>query len=337
MPLLSIVMPSYNVDNLINETLDCIVGQTFDDWELFVVDDGSTDNTKSIVKIYEQKDNRIHLIERNRLPKGAQTCRNIGIENSSGKYIIVFDSDDLIAPFCFEQRVNFMEDNDKIDYATFRGQAFFLNEKGIKVFTHNWGTPTNKDILFKFLSADYPFGIWNNIYKTSVVKNVLFDEKIAIYQDFDFAVQTCIKGYIHRFATESKPDYFYRQGRAGAITSKFITDEKFISTKYLFSKTLEVIEKQKDREKYKKAFFRFFLLQYERVLVNGTDVQKSDFYMFIKENYQFSNSFRLNLLKNIGMKTNKKKLILVFGWILFEPFQIFVWLKNKLKTVFQQR
>ena len=95
-PLVSIVIPLYNRAELIAETLQSVLMQFYQNWECIVVDDGSTDNSFQVIKSLFEKDNRIKVYERNREPKGASTCRNIGIEKSNGEYIIFLDSDDLL-------------------------------------------------------------------------------------------------------------------------------------------------------------------------------------------------------------------------------------------------
>ena len=94
---LSVIIPCYNNGKLLAEMLDCCLRQTYSDWEVIIVDDGSTDDTSSIVSEYVQKDARIQYHTRERSPKGSVVCRNIGFELSSGKYIIHFDADDLIS------------------------------------------------------------------------------------------------------------------------------------------------------------------------------------------------------------------------------------------------
>ncbi len=92
----SIVVPTYNRARLITKAIDTVVAQTFADWELIIVDDGSTDNTKEVVEKYLVQDKRIKYIYQ----KNAERCaaRNNGIENSSGEYICFLDSDDYFLP-----------------------------------------------------------------------------------------------------------------------------------------------------------------------------------------------------------------------------------------------
>ena len=100
--------------------LDSLLAQTFEDFRVFVVDDQSTDRSLDILNDYSKKDKRINVYIRDREPKGAQTCRNIGFDLTIGaKFVVFFDNDDLVAPYCLEQRVRFMELHQELDYAIF--------------------------------------------------------------------------------------------------------------------------------------------------------------------------------------------------------------------------
>ena len=92
--VVSIIIPSFNREILIQETLDSVLQQTYPRWEAIVIDDGSLDKTCEVVQSYSDKDQRIKLIKRDRQPKSASVCRNIGIENAKGKYALFLDSDD---------------------------------------------------------------------------------------------------------------------------------------------------------------------------------------------------------------------------------------------------
>lgn len=100
----SIISPVYNRAEIIIDTINSIQNQTYTFWEFIIVDDGSTDCTIDVIKEFSQSDERILLIERDRLPKGAPTCRNIGYENASGDYIIFLDSDDILFPDALKNR-----------------------------------------------------------------------------------------------------------------------------------------------------------------------------------------------------------------------------------------
>ena len=91
---LSIIVPIYNVEEYIAECIDSILAQTYKDWELILVDDGSTDNSGKICDEYALKDNRIKVIHKEN--GGLSSARNAGIDNISGNLITFIDSDDVI-------------------------------------------------------------------------------------------------------------------------------------------------------------------------------------------------------------------------------------------------
>lgn len=123
-PLVSIIIPTYNRSSHIGETLDCILSQTYTKWECIIVDDNSQDYTKELIEFYQEKDSRIVFIERSSdYAPGANSCRNIGLINSRGKYIQWLDSDDLITPEKIGNQVSILE-NYNSDLATCRWGRF---------------------------------------------------------------------------------------------------------------------------------------------------------------------------------------------------------------------
>jgi len=112
LPIVSIIIPTYNRAHLISETLESIINQNFTNWECIIVDDGSNDGTNDLLASYCKKDKRFQYHERpiNR-PKGGNACRNYGFEMSKGDYIQWFDSDDLMTPNHLEIKVGSLKKN----------------------------------------------------------------------------------------------------------------------------------------------------------------------------------------------------------------------------------
>ena len=124
--LVSIIMPTYNAVKYIRESIQSILDQTYENWELIVVDDCSVDETVSVINTYV--DDRIHLVK---LPenKGAAVARNTALENVSGKYIAFLDSDDLWHKEKLSKQLKFMQDNNYLFTSTDYGE---INESGKK-------------------------------------------------------------------------------------------------------------------------------------------------------------------------------------------------------------
>ncbi|MBB6327748.1 glycosyltransferase involved in cell wall biosynthesis [Algoriphagus iocasae] len=145
--LVSIITPVHNAYSHIEETIQSILNQTFQDWELILIDDYSTDSGIHILNKYEGLDLRIHLIEN---PKnlGAAISRNKGIEKAKGRFIAFLDSDDLWAPNKLEIQLKFMLDNKHA--FTFTGYQKFKN--GSIVGRHHVPKKVNHEELLKTCS-----------------------------------------------------------------------------------------------------------------------------------------------------------------------------------------
>jgi len=109
--LVSIVMPAYNSERFIKDSIQSVIDQDYTNWELLIIDDGSKDNTKNIVKEYLNLESRIRLIalDENR---GVANARNVGIKEARGRYIAFLDSDDMWYPNKLSRQLQFMQEND---------------------------------------------------------------------------------------------------------------------------------------------------------------------------------------------------------------------------------
>lgn len=108
-PLVTIVIPLYNAEKYIGETIESVFNQSYQNWEIIVIDNCSTDNSKKIVKKFESKEQRLTLIELTYNSGGPARPRNIGIENTKGEYIAFLDADDVWLPKKLEKQIEFMK------------------------------------------------------------------------------------------------------------------------------------------------------------------------------------------------------------------------------------
>lgn len=109
--LVSIITPVYNAERFIAETIKSVKMQTYDNWEMILVDDVSSDNSEKIIKEFQEKDKRIKYVKLNE-NSGAAVARNIGIEKAKGRYIAFLDSDDLWKREKLQKQIQFMKEND---------------------------------------------------------------------------------------------------------------------------------------------------------------------------------------------------------------------------------
>jgi len=130
MPEVSVIMPVYNASDYLTEAIDSIICQTFGDWELILIDDGSTDNSRDIIKTYAKSDRRIRYYK-NEQNLGLIRTLNKGIGLCTGRYIARMDADDISLPDRFEVQYRFLESN--IDIAMCGTYALLIDAKGDEV------------------------------------------------------------------------------------------------------------------------------------------------------------------------------------------------------------
>ena len=130
-PFVDIILPNYNKAEFLEETINSIISQTYNNWKLFVIDDNSQDNSKKILNNYKNKNIKITYLHKN---KGVSFCRNLGIRMSDSKYISFIDSDDLWSQEKLKEQIFFMDkfnyDFTYTDYTPFilkNNEKFFKN------------------------------------------------------------------------------------------------------------------------------------------------------------------------------------------------------------------
>jgi glycosyltransferase involved in cell wall biosynthesis len=191
-PIISIIIPLYNTEKYIAETIQSVLNQTYINWELIVVNDGSTDNSTSIVTSFIEKDRRISLI--NKSNSGVSDTRNIGTEHAKGKYIAFLDADDTWLPNNLEEKITELKDAN-IDWVF--SDAALINEKSNKI---GYKIGSDNAILSHYLLWDQtvvPGPCSNVIVKRRCLTNSIhFDTQFstAADQDFCFYLSSKYKG-----------------------------------------------------------------------------------------------------------------------------------------------
>lgn len=159
----SIIMPTHNDEKFVRDTINSVLNQTFNDFELIIIDDNSSDNTLSIIK--EFKDKRIKLII-NKENKGAAFSRNVGLSTAKGSYIAFLDGDDRWYPEKLKTQYDFMKNN---NYCFTYTDYELIDEKNNKLGIYYTGP--SKVTYRKFIRIDY-VGTSTVMYKRSIYPNL---------------------------------------------------------------------------------------------------------------------------------------------------------------------
>lgn len=194
--MISIVVPLYNKERFILNTIESILAQTNSDWECVVVDDGSTDRSAEIVQ--SVKDHRIHYIKKKN--GGVSSARNYGVEYSNGEYVLYLDADDIILPDCIEHFNNVMSLFENYDIYT---ANFYIERDGHKRLfvekTNEGEVQDGMELLFKHKMYMRP-GAY--VIKRDKAKEIPFDETLSRYEDMEIQlryIKSC-KIYVFRNA-----------------------------------------------------------------------------------------------------------------------------------------
>ena len=185
--IVSIIIPVYNRESIIKNTIDSIIHQTFTRWECIIVDDGSSDNTEKTILEYIEKDSRFKFVKRPEyLRKGANSCRNYGYELSKGQYINWFDSDDIMMPAFLEKKViAFAIDTDAVIHRN-RYANYELTRFRKSKFNHNNG----KSLFYNYAMETIEIQTCGFMWKKTFLKGKeLFNENITRYQDNEFHIR----------------------------------------------------------------------------------------------------------------------------------------------------
>lgn len=216
MPKISIIVPVYNVECYVEDCIKSILNQTFKDFELILVNDGSTDKSRYICEKYAQKDNRIKVI--NKANGGQADARNVGINLAMGKYVGFIDSDDTIDSTMFETLYNLCEYNDA-DISTCRLKLIKMddNEKYDKQYTNSIQLLTNKEaIKLTYDGKLSGYSPCNKLYKSELFNEIKFP-KGRIYEDASVLYKLYMKS--NRIVFIDKPLYNYIR-RVGSTTNR---------------------------------------------------------------------------------------------------------------------
>lgn len=245
-PDISVVMPVFNRIEFLKPAIESVIEQTFCRWELILVDDGSENCV--IEYLNNITDKRVRLIRRNRQPKGAPVCRNIGWQNASSDLILFLDSDDLLAPWCIKERIEFIKN--KLNYSLYIFEGLEFDNENPRF--HRLRT------LYKTENPLLEFLNFQSCWQTSCVvwkKNVLqaiggWDESVLSWQDGEVHIRALFSGITYCWCNPL-PDVFIRRHLDNnRISSTAKSVEKY---KNLY-KTYKNIEGKIDSVSLKKHF-----------------------------------------------------------------------------------
>lgn len=227
-PLVSIIMPMYNVEEYIGRAIDSVLQQTFSDWELIIVNDGSKDESRNIASKYIDIDPRIRLIDKSN--GGLSSARQKGCEQAIADYIVFIDSDDTLEPqyisVLYSNIIKYRADVSMCSYNTVNGICKYSHS----LYFSNKITVLEKCDVFReyFLpqvasvkrgSSFLPSFMWLRMFKRNVLTKEMFVSERLVYQE-DLVFSARNFKVLSRIVVVNQPLYNYFVNR-GSLTQKY--------------------------------------------------------------------------------------------------------------------
>ena len=232
--LVSVIIPIHNSEEYLAECIESVLKQSYENFELILVNDGSTDNSYLICKQFEKKDKRIRLLDSKHPHSGAGPTRNVGLDKATGNYIAFIDADDIVSTKYLETLINIPEsgtDLATVSYANFEKELNFRTNKNTP--TRNIDSAAALNALF---SGELPAGPVCKLYKKALIGNLRF-ERYSVAEDLLFnynyikkckkiRVSKCVL-YGYRRNQESLTKTSFRPSRMdGLVALQKITKEE---------------------------------------------------------------------------------------------------------------
>lgn len=180
-PQISVIIPVYNAEKTLNRCLNSIIAQDFKDFEVLLVDDGSTDDSGKICDEYAAKDDRFKVFHKKN--GGASSARNIGLDNAKGEYITFCDADDYTEANWLDVFISNIKDYDIVVSSFNQIEKKISNKRVFSYDVHN------VDLVWALLKLDGgPGFLWNKCFKNEIIKGkkIRFNESYKIWEDEEF-------------------------------------------------------------------------------------------------------------------------------------------------------
>ncbi len=209
-PLLSIIIPIYNVEKYLENCLESVIAQSYNHIEVILINDGSPDNSEAICQSYVNKDTRFRLISQKN--GGLANARNTGLANAKGELITFLDSDDAIEVDTYSMAIEKLLENQDCDHVQFPLHKRYGTDKSyIERYQTKPIKGTSQLIKSWMVDRDISWIVCNKIFKTETLGSLRFKDGL-VYEDNIFVCQYLKKSQGICFSTEGAYLYYYRKG-----------------------------------------------------------------------------------------------------------------------------
>lgn len=312
-PLISVIVPVYNVEEYLSRCIESILNQNYRDLELILVDDGSTDNSVELANHYIKKDSRVKLFRQSN--QGSSIARNTGLSYAQGEYISFVDSDDWILPQMLGTMLNIaIENNLEVVECESVRSTDYKKLDTLKPQSNTRHRIETKEESLARVIKNQNFAVWRRIYHKSIIENLKFIPH-KIHQDVFFTIDILKKikqqGYI------KTPLYIYNVENTSIIRSPYNQKklDAIDAVFYVINQTENFNDKVKINAK--KHVIQVLRYHYHELFTHD----------YLDPEYKVRKSIRKEISKNLSSKSWSMYGTLI-NLLPFKMYRIFLWLNK---------
>lgn len=282
----SVIIPVYNCEKTLHISVESIMAQTFQDWELILVNDGSSDNSRVMCNEYAVKDSRIQVVNQNNA--GPASARNSGMQHAKGEYLFFCDADDYLVEQAFEVLVGRLGRAADIVFFGY-SDVMIEHEEFVVINQHQLNyrqIESNEDFKKEFLALDkaaYTYPVWNKVYRTEFVKEcgAQFPSGVNIAEDFVFNIQLYTRA---RYIVVLDYCFYNYIHHKNSITNSFKAS-KMNNIEYVYLYTIEHLGNwhQEMRNRLHNAYIRDISVFINNMFNEGVDLTFGEKRELVKE------------------------------------------------------
>lgn len=274
---ISAIIPIYNTSLYLSKCIDSILEQTYPDFEIICIDDGSTDTSLQICKQYADKNENIRVYQQSN--QGVAAARNLGLKHATGEYVSFVDSDDWLEPDMYEKLVRSAEENKSDVVVT---NIFMVDESGKKEARNNLDRVP--EVFDNMKLVQYAFEreahksitawVWNKLFRRDYIakRQILFDKKLMIGEDVEFLVRLLMEECVVSYCNEPLYNHYARKN---SLSKEFIP-RKYDDRLKAYEKSIDVLERNGVENSaiiWLKNFYCFHAANYVEMAIKNNQIE----------------------------------------------------------------
>lgn len=293
-PKVSVIIPVFNGEPFLDRCLSSVINQSYNDIEIIIINDGSTDNTQSICESYSKNDPRVIII--NKKNEGVSTARNVGLDTAVGDYIYFVDADDYVLEDGIEKLVKKAIDN----AADIIVAEYYVAYKGKKDKVTPVRAKSLNNFLCSILSGENHSALWNKLFKNKVFEGIRFPTDISYMED-KVLISQLLMSHKPKIDFLNSPVYVYWQNEQSVTNSNDMRMlDAFVASLYIEDYIDQIMSGDDIKQAYASFASKslwFVLMSIDSQYLKQTIVEAKKFVKATRKYYKYNSmSLKVNFL-----------------------------------------